>query len=24
VEEAVTYEGRPLLRYRSGYAQLER
>ena len=24
VEEAVVYEGRPLLRYRSGYAQLER
>jgi 4-nitrophenol 2-monooxygenase / 4-nitrocatechol 4-monooxygenase, reductase component len=24
VEEAVTYEGRPLLRYRSGYAQMER
>ena len=24
VEEAVTYEGRPLLYYRSGYAQLER
>jgi flavin reductase (DIM6/NTAB) family NADH-FMN oxidoreductase RutF len=24
VEEAVTHEGRPLLRYRSGYAQLER